>query len=176
MTVYTPGLDREQLAALADDVRELTQEWSRQVWRSWHTWDRHRNRKTHRVPVTVWYPPLLDQLRAAVYPGGGATRGPQRRTVARSSLPISVDPSDRLARIHAELLGWRLRLELAPPRDREPLKGTLRQLVGEVARLDRRVAEELAGDVHRWWTWAARQAGHDADELLDTRWQHHSGR
>src|SRR5690606_12542831 len=80
---YLPTLDTSELAELEADVRELTETWRRTIPVEDHYWDRNRNRKVRIRYIQQTYPPLLDSLRAMVYPGG-TVRGPERRMVPRS--------------------------------------------------------------------------------------------
>lgn len=188
-----PGerLHSELLAQLADDVRQLTQPWTRTVWQErtvWY-WDHNRNRKRHtrRWRTTLTYPGLLDQLRAAVNPVSVPARAMRPARVPGSRPPNATDPSSRLAEIYVEIAKWVAGLGVRPPVSlRTSTDGVggiytvvapagdwfeqaLRALVGAAPTLPRRQAEQLVADVRKWWEWAARQAGWNPQELLDER-------
>lgn len=171
-----PGerLHPDQLAQLADDIRQLTAPWSRIVWqeRTYWWWDHNRNRKkrTRRWSTTLWYPGLLNQLRAATthrHPGGNR---PERRQIPGSAPPGNLAALDALAEMYVALSGWHAALGLpSPPPDTDWQHYALRQLVGAAAQLPRHDGERLVADVHRWWRRAAVQAGWNPRELLDER-------
>ena len=196
MATFVPTLEARELAGLADDVAELTAPFSRRVERRWHTWTRSRNRVEHVETVPMRYPPLLDTLRAAVHPGG-SVRGPERRQIPRSRVLVSEAPHERLSSLERELGGWaeRLGLDAAVYESTvrawlvanvgdvriydwqmahlvhvlDTQKMLLRSLPGQAASIDATVARELVRDVRRWWTWAAVQSGHNAEELRKGR-------
>lgn len=177
MTIYTPTLDQREVEALADDVRQLTGWWTRSMIREWYTWSRSRNKVWHHETITVDEPPLLDQLRAAA--AGGLpqhVRGPERAPKPDTRPPPgwNQDASARLASIYVELSGWHARLRMEAPLvwgGSDWQKTVLHKLVGRAPELDRRIAEELARDVRRWWRWSVRQVGLSPKELLDERRQ-----
>jgi hypothetical protein len=164
-----PGerLTVDLLMQLADDVRQLTEPWSRTVWKERVYWTASRNKRRHRWMVTLWYPPLLMQLAAAVHPGGRPMRpGPVPPRVLASRVPISVDACDRLVAIERGIADWMIELEMPYVGGRA---AGLRALVGAAAAIDPERGKKLAADVRQWFIWAAKQAGHNPLELIDER-------
>lgn len=173
MTTYVPTLDQRELNGLVDDIRQMTSPWRlatvvEHVW-----WDRNRNRKIRFETVVQRQDPLLDQLRDAAAGGLPQHVGarPERRGKPATKPPPgwSEDASSRLAELYVGLSGWHARLgpRALPYEDWQ--KAALRVLAGSAVRLDRVVAEELAGDVRRWWTWCVTQSGLSPADLLDQR-------
>lgn len=178
MTVYVPTLDQRELGELADDIRQLTEPWQREIIREFTYWDRNRNRKFWQDVIPVTEPPLLDQLRLAA--AGGIPQHVPRQLPRRRPKPDSKPPpgfgeaaSKRLADLYVGLSGWvtwfRLPTATWVSRELDWQKHALRALAARAGGLDRPVAEELARDVRRWWWWAVVQAQLDPEEELSGR-------
>jgi hypothetical protein len=151
MTVKAASHD--VLAAMADDIRQLTQ--------PIHTAIRGR---------IVTHPPLLDQLRAAAVPGN-TIRGQERRPVPASKPPLRLEAVETLQRIYLEISQIRIHLNMpAPPPGVDPQKAILRAFVGEAPNLAPSIAEQwLAVAVAGWWRDAAVGSGWAPQDLLKLR-------
>ena len=192
----TLGSNGDPLGRLGKDVATLTQPRRQTRYPHPHHWDQNRNLKLCDCPPThLAWPPLLDQLRAAVRPGAGLFHGPQKRRKLDSRLPVNIEALTTLARIEHGLHEWHRWLDLpAVPAHRfgclhpschrlqlhrqpgplcltasvEPVdwhKTVLRQLVGAAPNLAPSIADELAEAVHDWVRWAAAHAGWYTEEL-----------
>lgn len=159
MTTRAPSHD--QLAAMADDVRQLVEPFTIPV--------RQRARGGRTTWTAIHHPPLLDQLRVAAQPGATA-RGPAHHRIPDSRPPANLDAINAEAGIWVAVTNWHTRLHLpSPPTDVDWLTFTLRQLVGAAPHLAPSIADQLADDVHRWWRTAAVQAGWNPHDLAASR-------
>lgn len=137
--------DRDTLADLADNVRELTQYYRHQEPRP-NVWSEQGN-KRHFPPWVSWHAPLLTQLHQAVYEGrSGEIIGGRAKGVTLSA-PARLDVLAQLDAIRRGVTAWQHRLGLG---SRGNLLADVRALVGGAANADDETRERLAGDVDRW--------------------------
>lgn len=112
----TLGNNGDPLARLAKDVNLLTQPRHQTRYVHPHHWDQNRNLKLCDCPpIHLRWPPLLDQLRAAVRPGAGLRQGPQKRRKLDSRLPVNIEALATLTRIETGLHEWHRWLRLPRP-------------------------------------------------------------